>query len=573
MIRRLHFEEVQPPPHALNPAGEIADSKDDQERQSLALEFKELLAKVGGGAPSLVDESTALSFALAQAMPAERVVHQELQKADPNQHDHDDEQLDVVDDEGADTGNQPVTIEDSDSDTGVTTAESEVEDESDRDINEAQALVSQTGWTTQQEEASLGTITSTATRVVQADGSQEQSLQFDNRIEDGSVTSKQSLDTDFDSQIIEVADGKAQETSGFQAQIQVDTVVESRIQVVDHKHGEDESDEGFEISASAVDLNSVDVSDPRRNRLDGATLREQESQPDLEQQTFSQTPTQGGLSEVDRPHETTSGREQFREIVADAVPNRATEAGHKTGQRGESDEALAGPEVISTPVSKGPVMRPEHSVQMTLLRQAFESLKHARQESSEAAPKIASSPIGGAAATSQARRSEGDVTTRGQRGLSRSQVTRMLERVESSLKEAARARDGKTISLRLDPANLGRVKVDVSLRDGGLHARITPENQQVMTALRDNAHELQGALRKLGLNVDTVSVTVSGEATPDEAPSGGQMENGSSFRQEGHNMPEERAQAPDFRIGNELAEWRRAGAPEETKAVDDHWVA
>jgi flagellar hook-length control protein FliK len=87
----------------------------------------------------------------------------------------------------------------------------------------------------------------------------------------------------------------------------------------------------------------------------------------------------------------------------------------------------------------------------------------------------------------------------------------MMERIETALKEAARSRDGKTITLRLDPMQLGQVKCDVSMRDGLLHARITPQNPDVVHAVREHAHELQTALRRLGLNVDRVSVQVMSE--------------------------------------------------------------
>jgi flagellar hook-length control protein FliK len=152
----------------------------------------------------------------------------------------------------------------------------------------------------------------------------------------------------------------------------------------------------------------------------------------------------------------------------------------------------------------------------------------------------------------------------------------MLERVESTLKQAARARDGKTISLHLEPVDLGKVKVDVSLREGALHARISPDNQQVAQALREHAHELQGALRKLGLEVDSVSVSVTMDESFGEMTTGQETMDGRSFHEERNNMPNERAQVLDNTIGNELAltskangDSGRAGA----RSAADHWIA
>lgn len=97
----------------------------------------------------------------------------------------------------------------------------------------------------------------------------------------------------------------------------------------------------------------------------------------------------------------------------------------------------------------------------------------------------------------------------------RIQPSRLLERVESTLKEAAKSRDGKTISLRLDPPELGAVKVDVSIRDGSLHARVSAENSQVASVIREKAYELQSMLRKLGLAVEKVTVSVQDQKSGD----------------------------------------------------------
>jgi flagellar hook-length control protein FliK len=152
----------------------------------------------------------------------------------------------------------------------------------------------------------------------------------------------------------------------------------------------------------------------------------------------------------------------------------------------------------------------------------------------------------------------------------------MLERVEATLKEAARGRDGKTISLHLEPVDLGKVKVDVSLREGTLHARISPDNQQVAQALRDHAHELQGALRKLGLEVDSVTVSVTVDEFGGEMNTGQQTMDGRSFQDDRNNVPFEGTQVVDNTIGNELALRSKADADTDRSGAgggSDHWIA
>lgn len=148
-------------------------------------------------------------------------------------------------------------------------------------------------------------------------------------------------------------------------------------------------------------------------------------------------------------------------------------------------------------------------------------------------------------------------------------MAKNLERVETVLKEAAKTRDGKTISLRLDPPDLGVLKIDVSLRDGALHARLSAESAQVNNYLRDRAYELQGMLRRLGLTVDRVTVAVStdtsGPAQPDvsrefnqKQPSAGNPGQGSG------------GGSGSGSAGGDLVEAERS---EGNAVVYDHWVA
>lgn len=96
--------------------------------------------------------------------------------------------------------------------------------------------------------------------------------------------------------------------------------------------------------------------------------------------------------------------------------------------------------------------------------------------------------------------------------------SRTLKRVEQVLSEVALLKETKSLSFRLDPPSLGSVKVDISLKDGALYARIVPESSAVGNFLREQAHELVISLRKLGLNVEKVAVSIGseGEQRPTE---------------------------------------------------------
>lgn len=97
-------------------------------------------------------------------------------------------------------------------------------------------------------------------------------------------------------------------------------------------------------------------------------------------------------------------------------------------------------------------------------------------------------------------------------GFPKKAAMKTLEKVEQALKEAMKSSDGKTISLRLDPPSLGSLKVDVTLKEGSLYARIVADSREVASFLRDKGHEVQRMLRGLGLNVDRVNVFVGSDS-------------------------------------------------------------
>jgi flagellar hook-length control protein FliK len=279
------------------------------------------------------------------------------------------------------------------------------------------------------------------------------------------------------------------------------------------------------------------------------------------------------------------------EKVKTALPIRSEARPEEQGQGKESDSVILKPEDVEslswrptadTSGSRASVSLPtdtalnrsgDMSIQMAILRQAFESVKGFSGGRHDANPKSGSTPSQSVGAASESRSTPGDIERKSAKPMTRAQMHRMLERVETAMKEAARSRDGKTIRFRVEPFNLGEVKVDVSLREGLLHARLKAENQQVTAVLRDRAHELQGALRKLGLDVDNVTVTVSEDEEARFTGTQQDLSDGKSYQDERNNMPGERAQVVENRIGNELADVSAAGPLRVSDAILDHWVA
>jgi len=146
--------------------------------------------------------------------------------------------------------------------------------------------------------------------------------------------------------------------------------------------------------------------------------------------------------------------------------------------------------------------------------------------------------------------------------LPKSTAVRTLEKVELALQEVVKSKDGKTISVRLDPPSLGNIKVDVSIRDSILHARIVAESPQINNFLREKAHELQSMLRKMGLDVDTVSVSVSSDQN-----AGAETNTDTNFFNEAGF--DSFNNSGNGNLGSDASLINSVKIP----AVDDHWVA
>ena len=147
--------------------------------------------------------------------------------------------------------------------------------------------------------------------------------------------------------------------------------------------------------------------------------------------------------------------------------------------------------------------------------------------------------------------------------------SKTMEKVESALKEAAKSRDGKTISLRLDPPNLGSLKVDVTLREQTLHARIVADSSQVAMLLKERSHELQSILRKLGIDVDKVTVSIMNDDF-------GQLEADSNYGSGNSAGNGTGSQNSDSGAGHRdvfMANVPKSVMIEGSNSLKDHWVA
>ena len=576
MFRRLHLDEAHRASYLRAPAKE-GENQENQEQSDLALEFSRLLDQVQGPMAAVHDEVMALGLALAQAIPLMQQNRQDVREQSVNV---------ARDDQSSDDSGQ------SDDSSALDNNEADVGDRlwvSSRDDSSRQATQARVDTTDDKTSSDYGT-------QVEENDQSNQNTQTDAvmdllsvedttgsevviQVAEVQVVDEQTLaveqEVDFVSQEFVDSGAKNSSQSGLDIPGLQASLTEVKTSNNEGHSKDEEEDDASDaevdfISTAEVLANSDDIHEVKKQKPAGEKPPVDEIDTKAEVPTTESTPQAAPKDHQDsrvlrKGVNDETGLFENRIQKQNEAIAKLSQLLKKEGDEFSNHAGLDLPKSAETKV--------DSAFQLTLLRQAFESLKAHRSETGENKQRSVMPQVTGAGTVAETRATSSEVGSKGSKHLSKATTQRMLERVEATLKEAARSRDGKTISLRLDPAQLGRVKVDVSLREGTLHARITPENQQVMVSLREHAHELQGALRKLGLNVDSVTVTVSYDPGQESSDFGRELNNGKSYQEERHNMPQETGQVVENTFGNELAELAKVGPQQATEAISDHWVA
>ena len=576
MFRPLHLDDAQRASYLRAPAKE-GENLDDQERSELSIEFTQLLEQAKGTIAAGHDEVMALGMALAQAIPTMQRAREEVEERpehdDAGQHDGEDnfgDDQDIIDDRSPKQSDCQRLTSDSAASGGKT-----VEKQGNRDSSQEVTQVVNGGANDQGQGDQIDIKAGLDLSFMQDQSAQDDSLATTKLVlEEVEGLDVQRAISTVAEQLTASDTQLSDDGNNQQLQLQqIDTKVVTFRSGDDSKQDDSEEEEQLGSFTSTADVLANE---------DNLHVIKQERGPS--KQHVSELEEGGAQAQpqvmnAEQVVEQKLGVKSVQENLSEGANNLANriqkqnEALTKQGQTLRAENVL-GAEGAAPAFSKTTEQLQESGIKLMLLRQAFESLRAQRHETNEPKQRQSTSQVGATGATQENKSVSNEGSARGSKNLSRSTTQRMLERVEASLKEAARSRDGKTISLRLDPAQLGRVKVDVTLRDGALHARLTPENQQVFVALREHSQELQSILRKLGLNVDTVTVTVSSDGSKDNSEIGReQTGNGKSFQESRNKMPEHTGQLAENTFGSELAELSAAGTPQSNGVLRDHWVA
>lgn len=91
--------------------------------------------------------------------------------------------------------------------------------------------------------------------------------------------------------------------------------------------------------------------------------------------------------------------------------------------------------------------------------------------------------------------------------MSTTDFTSIIRQIAEQIRVQVSA-DTSSMEMQLNPAHLGRLELQVELRQGLVTARFVAENEQVKEVIENQAVQLQEDLNKQGLKVEAVEVTV-----------------------------------------------------------------
>ncbi|MFI4875507.1 MAG: flagellar hook-length control protein FliK [Blastopirellula sp. JB062] len=109
---------------------------------------------------------------------------------------------------------------------------------------------------------------------------------------------------------------------------------------------------------------------------------------------------------------------------------------------------------------------------------------------------------------------------------------RLIQRVSQAVRTAQT--QGGPIRLRLSPPELGSLKVEIQMEEGGMSAKLEAESEAVRKVLMENLPQLRDRLAELNVRVDSFDVSVGQNATPQDA--------GGTFADQQQSSPDRQSQ-------------------------------
>ncbi len=94
------------------------------------------------------------------------------------------------------------------------------------------------------------------------------------------------------------------------------------------------------------------------------------------------------------------------------------------------------------------------------------------------------------------------------------QEEEIIQQMSHKLQISSRNMDSR-INLRLHPAELGSLKIDLTVKEGSIRANVVAQSQHTTEILEKNMAKLKTVLENQGFTVDEISITTESESVSD----------------------------------------------------------
>ncbi|HEX3075116.1 MAG TPA: flagellar hook-length control protein FliK, partial [Ignavibacteriales bacterium] len=84
-------------------------------------------------------------------------------------------------------------------------------------------------------------------------------------------------------------------------------------------------------------------------------------------------------------------------------------------------------------------------------------------------------------------------------------VAEVMNEITHFIKE----KDSQTVILKIEPENLGKIKINLEISNAALDAKIHVENEQVKAIVESNAKQLTQSLIQNGIQLNSLTVSLS----------------------------------------------------------------
>jgi len=336
----------------------------------------------------------------------------------------------------------------------------------------------------------------------------------------------------------QAAEAAVKTVQAVQTETQAETPTEVAVKVDEAVQVETQGAEAVTVANDQKELPAFQL---QKNEQVASEVAAHTVQDTDVQQTAAQTPEQlAGTQPVkEAPVKSTAGQHVARP-AADAY--EALERAIEQAADGGTDLGLGEPQQTPPPteVKAAPKEKSAEVIlaEATLSQGAMARLSEGSSPGQQGAVKVASN--GGIEAIGvgnqgNAEKTAAAVKAKAAAGLPAKDQLKVVEQVKELLQKAIQNREGNTLTMRLNPPELGMMTVKVTQRESQVYARIIPESHEVEQALRSKAAEVTNILVAAGLKPDQVLVSIGRERTDAEAFQFQQFMSGSNGgqRQEG----------------------------------------